>query len=269
MIRICIAGVTGWAGSALVPAIEAAADLELVSAVSRSAAGGAVPMPNSIRESTVPIMSTVREALVTPVDVLVDYTSATTVKRNVLEAIEAKVNVVIGTSGLTSDDFAEIESAALSAGVGVIAAGNFAITAVLMQYFAVLAARYLPTWEVLDYASDTKRDAPSGTARELAYRLGQIRSSELTVPIQTTEGSPEARGLSLDGAQVHSIRIPGIVIGAEVIFGKPGEVLSLRYDGGRGAEPYVNGTLMACRAVRNVTGLKRGLDQVLDLSPAD
>ena len=134
------------------------------------------------------------------------------------------------------------------------------------QKFAEMAAKYIPHWEIIDYASDAKADAPSGTVRELAYRLSRIRSSELTVPLDKTQGIPGTRGARLNGSQVHSVRLPGYTISAEVIFGMPDQKLSLRHDSGSGAQPYVDGALVAIRKVHTITGLQRGLDSVLDLS---
>jgi 4-hydroxy-tetrahydrodipicolinate reductase len=147
----------------------------------------------------------------------------------------------------------------------VLAVGNFALTVVLLQRFAEIAARYIPQWEIIDYASDGKRDAPSGTVRELAFRLSQVRSSELTVPLEETQGVVETRGARLNGSQVHALRLPGYTISAEVIFGMPDQRLSLRHDAGSGAQPYVDGALLAIRKVDTITGLRRGLDSVLDL----
>ena len=95
---------------------------------------------------------------------MVDFTSAQVVKANVMTAIRHGAHVVIGSSGLNEEDFREIDQAALENKVGVVAAGNFAITAVLLERFACEAAKYLPHWEIIDYASDAKIDAPSGTS---------------------------------------------------------------------------------------------------------
>jgi 4-hydroxy-tetrahydrodipicolinate reductase len=250
-LGICIAGATGWTGSALVEAVAAAGDLELQSAVARSAAGGEV--------AGAPAYASVAEAL-DGVDVLIDYTSHDVVKENVLTAIERGVAVVIGTSGLTADDFAEIDAAARRREVGVIAAGNFSVTAAMMQAAAVLAARHLPTWEVIDYASAGKPDAPSGTARELAERLGASRTER---PVSDTAGAPEARGATIAGTQVHSLRLPSFTVSTEVVFGLPDERLSIRHDAGSSATPYVAGTLLAARAAPAIVGLVRGLDTLL------
>jgi 4-hydroxy-tetrahydrodipicolinate reductase len=105
------------------------------------------------------------------VDVLVDYTSAAAVKPNTLEAIERRVAVVIGSSVTSAADFEEIDAAARARGVGVVASGNFSITAAMCQAAALLAARHPAHWKIIDYASATKPDVPSGTSRELAERL--------------------------------------------------------------------------------------------------
>ncbi|MBV9788409.1 MAG: 4-hydroxy-tetrahydrodipicolinate reductase, partial [Chloroflexi bacterium] len=145
------------------------------------------------------------------------------------------------------------------------AVGNFALTVVLLQKFAEIAARYIPQWEIIDYAHDDKKDAPSGTARELAARLSAIRDSELTVPLEAVQGLVATRGARLAGSQVHSIRLPGYTISAEIIFGMPDQKLTIRHDAGSSAQPYVDGALLAIRKVSSLAGLHRGLDSVLDL----
>ena len=261
-LSVCVAGATGWTGRALVPAVVAAPDLSLNSAVSRSAAGRDVGEALGGAALGVPVYGTVREALA-GVDVLVDYTSATAVKANTLAAIEAGVGVVVGSSGLTAADFAEIDSVAREHSVGVVASGNFSITAAMCQAAALLAARHLPHWEVIDYASASKPDVPSGTARELAERLEEVRRPDVGHPIAELHGPREARGATIGGAQVHSVRLPSFVVSTEVVFARPDERLTIRHDAGGSAEPYVAGTLLAVRKVPALVGLVRGLDTLL------
>jgi 4-hydroxy-tetrahydrodipicolinate reductase len=254
MIAVCIAGATGWTGRAVVDAVITADDLELRSGVARSEAGG--------EAGGAPIYGTVAEAL-DGVDVLIDFTSHHVAKDNAFTAIERGVAVVIGSSGLTAADFEEIDAAAQARGVGVISAGNFSITAAMAQAAALLVAPHLPHWEVIDYASETKADVPSGTARELAERLGAVRPSELGRPLDEIAGPTEARGATVGGGQVHSIRLPSFIVSTEVLFGRPDERLSIRHDAGGSPAPYVAGTLLAARAVTHRVGLTRGLDQLL------
>jgi 4-hydroxy-tetrahydrodipicolinate reductase len=261
-LSVCLAGATGWTGRALVPALLEAPDLELGSAVSRSATGRDLGAALGGEPLGVPVHATVAEAL-EGIDVLVDYTSATAVKANTLAAIDAGVAVVVGSSGLTADDFREIDSAARERSVGVVASGNFSLTAAMCQAAALLAARHLPQWEVIDYASATKLDVPSGTAQELAERLGEVRSPAIGRPLDEIHGPREARGAGVGGAQVHSVRLPSFVVSTEVVFGLPDERLTIRHDAGGTPEPYVAGTLIAVRRAPALVGLTRGLDALL------
>jgi 4-hydroxy-tetrahydrodipicolinate reductase len=262
MISVCIAGATGWTGRALVDGVLAAPDLRLRSAVARSSAGRDLGTALDREPLGVPVHPSVTLAL-DGVDVLVDYTSHYIVRENALAAIEHGVGVVIGSSGLTAEDFEEIDAAARERGVGVIAAGNFSLTAAMAQAAALLAARHLPAWEVIDYASAGKQDVPSGTSRELAERLAQVREPAGDQPPDAVSGPREARGATVAGTQVHSLRLPSFVVSTEVIFGLPDERLSIRHDAGGSATPYVAGTLLAVRALPGRTGLTRGLDVLL------
>jgi 4-hydroxy-tetrahydrodipicolinate reductase len=249
VIRICAAGVTGWTGRAVADAVDAADDLELVSGVSRSD-------PTSF--------DSVAEALdAVEADVLVDYTHAAVVEDNVRAAIERGVCVVVGSSGLTAADYSALDALAREREVGVIAAGNFSLMAALLLRFAAEAARHIDAWEVIDYASADKPDAPSGTSRELAERLEAVRHPAVAVPLAEVHGAREARGATIAGTQVHSVRLPGFVVSTEVVFAGAGERLSLRHDAGESPAPYVAGTLLAIRAVQGRVGLTRGLDQLL------
>lgn len=264
-VRVCLAGATGWVGRGLAPAIAGSPDLELAAAVSRREAGRSLGEALGDPRLAVPVYGSVAEALGTPWDVLVDYTSPEAVRGNVLAAIERGAHAVVGTSGLTDEELTEIGEAASGRGVGVLAAGNFAITAVLLQRLAEIAAKHLSRWEILEYGHEEKPDAPSGTARELAGRLGRIGPGSSHHPPGPIRGTPEARGATLHGTQIHSVRLPGFVSSIEVIFGLPEERLSIRHDSGGGSGPYVAGTLLAIRGVSSFVGLRRGLDTLMEL----
>jgi 4-hydroxy-tetrahydrodipicolinate reductase len=263
MIRVCVAGVTGWAGAAVAAAVATAEDLELVSGVSRSAVGR--PLRQVVDGGGEGLVYGSVAAALDGVecDVLVEYTHAAVVKDNVLAALERRVAAVVGSSGLEAADFAEIEARAKEAEVGVIAAGNFSVLAALLLRFAGEAARHVPAWEIIDYASADKPDVPSGTARELAERLGTVRRPVVERSPETLLGPVEARGATVAGAQIHSVRLPSFVVSTEIVFAAPGERLVLRHDPNESPAPYVGGTLLAVRAVGTHTGLVRGLDSIL------
>jgi 4-hydroxy-tetrahydrodipicolinate reductase len=238
-------------------------NFQLVAAVARHQAGSDIGAALGLPPVGVRIVSTVDEALRTPTDVLIDYTRPDVVKAHTLTALEQGVRVVIGTSGLTAADYAEIDRLAKERSLGVIAAGNFSITAALAKRFALMAAKYAPSWELIDYAHADKVDAPSGTVRELAEELAQVAKSQMARPIEQTHGVPAVRGAPIEGTQVHSVRLPSYVIAFEAIFGLPEERLTIRHDAGAGAGPYVAGTLLATREVLRTTGLIRGLDRLM------
>ena len=143
--------------------------------------------------------------------------------------------------------------------------GNFALTVVLLQKFSKIAAAYIPHWEIIDYAGSGKVDVPSGTALELANQLGNIRESRLDIPTDQLHGPKETRGARLNGSQVHSVRLPGYVISVETIFGMDDQKLVLRHEAGSSAKPYVDGAMLAIRKVSTFTGLRRGLDTIMDI----
>lgn len=268
--RVILSGATGWAGSALARGIARAPDLALVAAVGGRSAGQDLRAILGGDLPAAPIHGTAAAALAaSPADVYVEYSKPAegigAVKRNILTALDHGAHVVVGSSGLSDADYAEIAAAAERHGRGVLACGNFALTMVLMQKFAEMAAAYLPSFEIIDYAGAGKPDAPSGTGRELALRLSQVRQPEIGVPLDQVNGPEGIRGATVNGVQVHALRLPGYVLGVEVIFGQPGQRLHLRHEAGDSAEPYVDGALLAIRKVGGFAGLKRGLDQVLDL----
>jgi 4-hydroxy-tetrahydrodipicolinate reductase len=262
-IKICIAGATGWAGSAVTRHLLQSSDFELVGVIARRSAGRDIGEVLGGATAGVTIAASLEEVLPAKPDVLIDYTKSDSVKARTLDALDHGVRVVIGTSGLTADDYEEIDSHARRQGLGVIAAGNFSITAALAKHFALLAAKHLPSWEIIDYAHADKVDAPSGTVRELAEELAKVTQNYVEVPIDQTVGTRETRGATIGGTQVHSVRLHGYVIAFETIFGLPDERLTIRHDAGAGAEPYVGGTLLAVQRVMGITGLIRGLDRLL------
>jgi 4-hydroxy-tetrahydrodipicolinate reductase len=262
-IRVCVAGATGWTGSLLTKTVLRSSEFKLTGAIARQSAGQDIGDVLGLPSTGIRVASTLDEALSQSTDVLVDFTKPESVKIRTLQALDRGLRVVIGTSGLIAQDFQEIEQKAMSRNLGVIAAGNFSVTAALAKHFALFAARHVPSWEIVDYAQADKPDAPSGTTRELAEELAAIAENRLARPIEETHGAREARGAVIAGTPVHSVRLPSYTIAFEALFGLPDERLTIRHDAGSGAGPYVGGTLLCIREVMRTTGLVRGLDRLL------
>ena len=168
-------------------------------------------------------------------DAAVDFTRPEAVVTNVRQCLATGVPAVIGTTGF---DTALVDGECRAAGVPCFFAPNFAFGAVLMMRFAREAARSFPRAEIVELHADTKRDAPSGTARATAAAMG-------------TEPA------------IHSIRLPGLVAHQEVIFGGPGETLTIRHDT-RSRDAFVPGVLLALERVHTLpAGLTVGLETLL------
>jgi 4-hydroxy-tetrahydrodipicolinate reductase len=263
--KVCLSGATGNVGRELVKALLKADDLELVACLGYSTAGKRLSEVLNFPCPDLPIHRSVENVLGQgAVDVLIDYTTPQAVLQTVTDGIANGVNCVIGTSGIIDEQYAELDRLASAQNVGVFAAGNFSITAALMVHFSQIAAKFVPHWEVFDYGPDTKSDAPSGTARELAYLLGRMGGPQYAVPPQDVHGDPQSRGARMNGTQVHSVRLPGFYSAAEAIFGLPGERVSIRHDSMSYA-PYVEGTLLAAKKVGSMKGLVRGMGKLLGL----
>ncbi len=209
------------------------------------------------------------------VDIVVDFTKAEAAVQNVAWALEHDVAAVVGTSGITSRALEDIERACSEKGGHVLIAPNFAIGAVLAMKFAEIAAAWLPQAEIIELHHAGKLDSPSGTALQTVDRIlkgRQERSAETgtNAPGGTpgggvpTETLPGARGAEKAGVHVHSVRLPGLVAHQEVIFGGPGQTLSVRHDS-LDRTSFMPGVLMAIRQVRNRPGLTLGLEGLLGL----
>jgi len=171
-------------------------------------------------------------------DAAVDFTAPSAVLGNATAALTARVPCVIGTTGLTDEGLAQLDVLARDRGVACFVAPNFALGAVLMMRFAAEAARSFAHAEIIELHADTKLDAPSGTAKATAERMGG------SVPI-------------------HSVRLPGLVAHQEVILGGPGEILTIRHDT-TSREAFVPGVLLALDRVRGLPpGLTFGLEALL------
>ena len=248
MIKVSVVGAKGRMGSNVVRAVNDAADTELALALD---AGDDLTAINS--QNT---------------DVVVEFTVPTTSLDNVLTLIGQGVNVVVGTTGWNEDKYAQVREAldkSPNKDQAVFIAPNFAISAVLADYFAGLAAKYFESAEVIEMHHPTKVDAPSGTAIHTAHTIAAARQAAGMGPVpDATESDGGSRGQVVDGIHVHAVRLRGLNAHEEVLLGNPGEQLVIRSDCfDRGS--FMPGVLLACREVSKHPGLTVGLDNFLDL----
>jgi 4-hydroxy-tetrahydrodipicolinate reductase len=185
---------------------------------------------------------------------------------NIGWCLNAGLHVVAGTSGFTEERLDLLRERVPTTALGVVVVPNFSIGAVLMMRFAGQAARFYESAEIVELHHPTKADAPSGTARRTAEIIvaGRAAAEMGGMPDATTDALPGARGADADGVRVHSVRLRGLVAHQEVLFGAPGETLTIRHDS-LDRESFMPGVLAAIRAVVRRPGLTVGLDDVLGL----
>ena len=254
MIRVGVLGAAGRMGREVCGALAEAPDLELAAAVDPHHEGDTV--------EGVTIVGGISVLTAVGADVAVDFTQPAAVMDDARWCLGHGVHAVIGTTGLTQDDLEELAALADAGGPNAFVAPNFAIGAVLMMRFAEQAARYLPDAEVLEFHHAGKVDAPSGTALTTARRIAAAREGARRAPGGDRD-HPGARGADVDGVRVHAVRLPGLLAHQEVLFGGPGQTLSIRHDTTDRAS-FVPGILMAVRAVARRPGLTVGLESLLD-----
>ena len=165
---------------------------------------------------------------------------------------------------MSAANIEEIGRLAREARLGAVVAPNFAVGANLMMHFARLAARYMSAAEIVELHHSGKVDAPSGTAYSTAQIMRQARGEPFEGH-QTKKFLLEGvRGGEVDGIRIHSVRLPGLVAHQEVIFGGPGQTLSIRHDS-YGRDSFVPGVLLAVKEVVNRSELVYGLDKIMGL----
>jgi 4-hydroxy-tetrahydrodipicolinate reductase len=238
-------------GREVARAVASADDLELVAAVDPEHGGDA---------EGVQIAATI-EALA-DADVAVDFTHPAVVMPNVRWCLSHGVHAVVGTTGMSPGDVDEIRALADGADANCVVAPNFALGAVLLLRFAAEAARFFDAAEVIELHHDGKVDAPSGTAVATARAIAAARGGDWSAP-DAIGVDPSARGAVVEGVRVHAVRLPGLVAHEEVLFGGPGQVLTLRHDA-LDRSAFMPGVLLAIRSVADRPGLTVGLDALLD-----
>jgi 4-hydroxy-tetrahydrodipicolinate reductase len=223
-IKVLINGYQGKMGQAAVKAITDAPDLDLVATCGRED-----DLAHHIASSKA--------------QVVVDLTSPESVYLNTKTIIANHAHPVIGTTGLSGEEINELQALSAAKQLGGIIAPNFSLGAILMMHYAAQAAQHFASAEIIELHHAQKKDAPSGTAIKTAELMQAARHNEQSIPI-------------------HSIRLPGLVAHQAVIFGGPGETLTIRHDS-IDRSCFMPGILLACRKVIGLKQLIYGLDQLI------
>jgi len=259
-ISVIVNGATGKMGTETVATVNQQDDMALVGATCLRDRGGELALPGG---GHVPLSTDLEELIgrIQP-DVVVDFTNSAACMEAAVVGAGHSVNLVLGSSGLTLDHLAQLDALANDKNIGVIVAPNFALGAVVLKCLVEQAAPYFDYVDIMETHHEAKIDSPSGFALALARSIGGQKEFSRNQPEK--ENLPNTRGGEYNGVGVHSIRMPGRSAHHEVVFGAPGQTLSLRHDT-LSRDCYMPGVLRCIREVVNRSGLVVGLENILGL----
>ena len=241
-MRVGVVGARGRMGLAAAAVVDASSDLQLVAQLDIGDGLEALSDAN--------------------VDVVIDFTHPDAVMATLDYVISHDIHAVVGTTGFTEDRLAVVRDLmAQHPDVGVLIAPNFSVGAILLMKFAVQAATFFESVEIIELHHPDKADAPSGTARHTAELIAAARTG-MVAPDATVTALPGARGADVDGIPVHSVRLRGLLAHEEVLLGGPGEILTLRHDS-LDRSSFMPGVLLGVRQVAAHPGLTVGLENFL------
>jgi 4-hydroxy-tetrahydrodipicolinate reductase len=262
-IRVAVSGACGRMGKEVVKLVLEAEHLELAAAVDSKVGQDAGTMVG-LAASGVLVRNDLEQALIeSKAQVVVDFTTPHSVMHNVRTAIQCGVRPVVGTTGFSPADIAELDELCKANQIGGIIAPNFSIGAILMMKFAAQASKYFPHLEIIEYHGDQKLDAPSGTSVKTAELISEVREELKQGNPNETETIEGSRGGYFNGFRIHSVRLPGIFAQQEVIMGGFGQSLKIRHDSYDRA-CYMPGVDVAIQKVLGLTGITYGFEHFID-----
>ena len=267
-IPVVVSGATGKMGREIIKAIAKAPDMNLVGAIGRQPLGEDIGEVVGIGELEIPVTNNLEVVLAqaaqeSQLPVMIDVTHPSIIYDNIRSAIAYGVRPVVGTTGLTEKQIADLALFADKASTGCIIAPNFSVGVILMQQAAIAAARYYQHVEIIELHHNQKADAPSGTAIKTAQMLSELGQAFNPTSVQEQEHLAGARGAVCgENIRIHSLRLPGLVARQEIIFGAMGETLKIEHNASD-RTCYMAGVLLCVRKVLALKSLVYGLEKVL------
>ena len=261
-IKVVVYGASGRVGQEVVKAVCREPETTLVGAVDLKVSADMLSLPDG--SGSVPFSTDLDSILEScRPDVVVDFTAAGATMPAVRICAECGVNMVIGATGHTADDISEMETLTKTKNIGIVLAPNFALGAVLMMHLSRIAGKYFDHAEIIELHHDRKVDAPSGTSQMTASGMLEDRGKPFLPPAVPGEDSP-SRGRSVDGINIHSVRLPGFMAHQEVILGGEGQTLRIRHDQ-ISREAFMPGVILAVKEIVKQPRFIYGLDKLLGL----
>ncbi|MDB6239262.1 4-hydroxy-tetrahydrodipicolinate reductase [Lactobacillus amylovorus] len=256
--KVLVAGFTGAMGQKAVNLVNSLDNFELVAGMSPTAT-------NDPQKYNLPAGAKIYQSLAEipdlAADIWIDFTTPKAVYDNVKFALEHHISPVVGTTGMSDEQEAELIKISQKEKVGGLIAPNFGMSAVLLMKFAKEAAKYFPDAEIIEMHHADKKDAPSGTALATAKMIAENRPEHETAPDQV-ETLENVRGGDFQGIKIHSVRLPGYIAHEQVLFGGPGEALTIRQDS-FDRESFMGGVKVALEKVDQLDELVVGLENIV------
>ena len=264
MKNIVVSGALGKMGQEVVKLVDRKDDFNLVGAVDVDKNGENIQDVLNLTDENAEISNNLTKTLQkSSVDAVVDFTTPQVIMDNIRTACELGVDMVVGTTGITEADLAEVKELTAEKNNKVIIAPNFAIGAILMMEFSKKAAKFLDDVEIIEQHHDGKLDAPSGTAIKTA-ELIEENLAAAEDEVEEIEKLKGARGAEKGDINIHSVRLPGLVAHQEVIFGGEGQTLKLRHDS-INRRSFMPGVALAIQKLDEISGVVYGLDNLIEL----
>jgi dihydrodipicolinate reductase len=249
MIKVGVCGALGKMGQEVVQAVTDCPETELVAKIDIAS----------------PEMYHTIEAAhrVEDIDVIIDFTQPKSIFENAKYCLNNGIKIVIGTTGLSDEQIAELKKLSQEKNTGCLIAPNFSTGAVLMMMFAKQAAKYFDNAEIIELHHNQKKDAPSGTAIKTAAMMAEVKEDFAKNNCPETETIEGARGVnSYSNIHIHSVRMPGYIASQEVIFGSSGQIMTIRHDS-MDRKCYMQGVLLAVKHVAEKNDFVYGLDNIM------
>lgn len=254
MPKVLIAGYPGAMGRYATDLVNSMPGFEITAGLAPHEAETKMPTTAKLYHSLAEVESGVA-------DIWLDFTVPSAVKENVTFALQNGFTPIVGTTGLTAADVAELQALAEEHEQGGLIAPNFGMSAVLLMKFAKEAAAYFPDADVIEMHHGDKKDAPSGTALTTAQMIAAGRQND-PQPAVSEESVPGALGADVDRVAVHAVRLPGYIAHEQVLFGGPGEALTIRQDS-FDRSSFMSGVKVALQKADQLTSLVFGLEEIL------
>ena len=248
MIKVAVCGALGKTGKEVVGAVTDCPDMDLTAKI--DIAGGEFKTIEEAHKSC-------------KIDILVDFTQPKSIFENAKYCLNNGIKIVIGTTGLSDEQIAELKTLSKEKNTGCLIAPNFSTGAVLMMMFARQAAKYFDNAEIIELHHNQKKDAPSGTSIKTAAMMAEIKEDFTKGNCPETETIKGARGgTSYSNIHIHSVRMPGYIASQEVIFGSSGQIMTIRHDS-MDRKCYMQGVMLAVKYVYENNDFVYGLDNIL------